>query len=73
MIITSNNTQYAVSRHDFKPSATRDVFTKTPWQEGITDGNNHVNVKIENTRVVAIESYTGRVYIVDECSESLNG
>ena len=65
MIIQSGSNTCEINRQDFSAAIDRNILPDLEWQEGITDYGQYVNVKICNKTfdIVAIEAYSGHVYI----------
>ena len=63
MKITSNNNTYEINRMDFIAAIDRDILPELEWQEGVSYGNQYMNVKIDDNGIAAIEAFSGHVYI----------
>jgi hypothetical protein len=63
MKITSNNNTYEINRIDFCPVMSRDILPELEWYEGVSEGNQYMNVKIDDNGIAAIEAFSGTVYI----------
>lgn len=67
MKITSNSNTYEINRHNFSPVLDVNIIPELEWQEGISEHEQYVNVKVDNelSSIVALQGYSGRVYLLD--------